>query len=226
MTMTSTVSEETVTRPIGTGFAVLPRVNLMPPEIAERRVVRRVQGMLGSALLAVVAVIALLYVAATHSVSSAQDDLTAAQSDQVRLQAQARQYANVNAIYAAADAAKAQLVQAMADEVRFSQLLTSLSLSIPSSVWLSSISLSTATPTTSITGTPTIGTFTVSGTGFAHNDVGLWLESVAGVKTYADPYFASSSEGLLGKKKIVTFSSTANLTPAALSNRYTVTAGG
>ncbi|MCU1587486.1 MAG: Fimbrial assembly family protein [Frankiales bacterium] len=228
MTLTTTVSEEAITRPIGTGFAVLPRVNLLPPEIAERQAARRIQVILGAALVAVVVLIGLVYVAATHGVTAAQDDLTAAQNDHTRLQAQATQYSNVNAIYAAADAAQAQLVTAMGDEVRFSQLLTSLSLSIPSSVWVSSISMSQTPLTTSTVGTPTIGSFTVSGTGFSHNDVGLWLESIAGVKSYSDPYFSSSTEGLLGTRKIVTFTSNANLTPQAMSHRYsqTQTAGG
>ena len=110
MTMTTTASEETVTRPVGSGFAVLPRVNLLPPEIAERRTVRRVQGGLGASLVAVVALIGLAFVAAARSVSSAKDDLTAAQAENTRLQAQVKQFANVNAIYAAADAAQAQLV--------------------------------------------------------------------------------------------------------------------
>ncbi len=228
MTLTTTVSEETITRPVGTGFAVLPRVNLLPPEIAIRRTVRRVQGLLGASLVAVVILILVVYLAATRSVSAANEDLVAAQSEQTQLQKQKAQYANVNAIYAAADAAQAQLVQAMGDEIRFSQLLTSLSLSVPSSVWITSMSITQTTQAATAVGTPAIGVFTVGGTGFTHNDVGLWLEAVAGIKTYSDPYFSSSTESLIGSKPVVTFASTANLTPAAYSGRYTQTpkAGG
>jgi Tfp pilus assembly protein PilN len=228
MTMTTASAQETVMRPVGSGFALLPRVNLLPPEIAERRKVRRIQGLLGASLVGVVALIGLAFVAASNSVSAAQEDLTTAQAENTQLQQQVKQYANVNAIYAAADAAQAQLVTAMGDEVRFSQLLTSLSLSVPSSVWVSSLSIGQTPLTTSTAGTPTIGTFSVGGTGFTHNDVGLWLESIAGLKTYSDPYFGASTEELLGEKKIIKFSSTANLTPQAYSSRYTQTqtAGG
>ena len=74
--------------------------------------------------------------------------------------------------------------------------------------------------------TPGIGTLTVSGVGFSHDDVAVWLESLAGQKSYVNPYFSSSTEVLLGTRKTVNFSSTATLTPAAYSGRYTKPAGG
>ena len=224
MTVT-TSAHESSTQLLGGGTGLLPRVNLLPPEIAERRAFRRVQAGLGAAVVAVVLILALVVIAASHSVSSAKSDLANAQDQHTRLQAQAKTYANVSAIYAAADAAQAQLSQAMGDEIRFSQLLTDLSLSVPSSVWLTSVSLSTTPLSVSPSGNPSVGSFTVSGIGFSHNDVGLWLESVAGLKTYSDPYFASSTEVLMGTRKTVNFSSTATLTPAALSGRYTKAGG-
>jgi Tfp pilus assembly protein PilN len=225
MTVT-TSTDESGTRLLQGGTGLLPRVNLLPPEIAERRAFRRIQGGLGVAIVAVLLIMAFVVISASHSVSSAKQDLTAAQDEHARLQNQAKAYANVSAIYAAADAAQAQLVTAMGTEVRFSQLLTDLSLNIPSSVWVSSVSMSTGLPTVTPAGTPSIGTFTVNGIGFSHNDVGLWLESVAGLKTYSNPYFSSSTEALLGTRKTVNFSSTATLTPAALSGRYTQQSGG
>lgn len=224
MTVT-TSTDESSTRLLGGGTGLLPRVNLLPPELAEMRAFRRVQGGLGVAVLAVLLIMGLVVVSASHSVSSARNDLTASQTENTRLQTQAKSYANVSAIYAAADAAQLQLATAMGDEVRFSQLLTDLSLSVPSSVWVSNVSLTTTPLGASATGSPSIGTFTVSGVGFSHNDVGLWLDSVAGLKSYSDPYFSTSTELLMGTRKVVNFTSTATLTPAALSNRYTQAGG-
>jgi Tfp pilus assembly protein PilN len=227
--MTVTTSTDQVAAESGVlagGFGLLPRVNLLPPEIAERAAFRKVQGMLGAAVLAVLVLIGLVVMSASRGVTSAEEELAASQSETTRLKKQQASYANVGAIYAAADAAQAQLVTAMGDELRFSQLLTDLSLSIPSSVWVGNVSLATSAPATSLSGKPTVGTFTVSGIGFSHEDVALWLEAVANLKTYADPYFSSSSEALLGKRVIVNFSSTASITPAALSGRYTNQAGG
>ena len=71
-----------------------------------------------------------------------------------------------------------------------------------------------------------IGTFTATGIGFSHDDVAVWLESIAGQKTYTNPYFSNSTEALLGTRKVVNFTSTASITSAALSNIYTKPAGG
>ena len=234
---TSTEAVSTETRIMGSSPQLLPRVNLLPPEIAERRAFRQVQMGLGGAVLGVVVLLALLFLSASHSVSSANEQLQSAKTQQRLLQNQSASYSNVTAIYKAAADAQTQLVTAMGDEVRFSQLLNDLSLSVPSSVWVSSVALSVTPPSGTASGASPaagsasvssgsgIGTFTVTGVGFSHNDVALWLESVAVLKTYSDPYLSSSTEALLGTRKIVNWTATANLTPAALSQRYTKIGG-
>ena len=208
------------TRVLGSGTLQLPRVNLLPPEIAEQAAFRKVQMGLGAALLVAVGAVGMLYVSASHSVSSAQTRLDASTAQGVRLQSEAAKYRDVTSLYAAAAAAKAQLSTAMGDEVRFSQLLNDLSLSVPTNVWLKSLSYGT-------TATPTgVGTFTVSAIAFSHDDVAVWLESLAKLKTYVNPYFSTSTEGLIGTRPIVNFSSTSTLTPFAHSGRYTTPAGG
>jgi Tfp pilus assembly protein PilN len=221
-----------------TGQAVtldsLPRVNLLPPEIAETARFRRIQIGLGGAVLAAVGIVALLYVGASSSVSSAQGELDAANAKNTSLQAETTKYRDVTAVYARAAAAEAMLTQAMGQEVRYSQLMTDLSLTVPESVWLKSLTFtqSAAAPTaaastTAVAGAvPGIGSVTFTGIGFSHDDVAVWLESLAGQKGYANPYFSSSTEALLGTRKTVNFTSTATLTPAAYSGRYTKPAGG
>jgi Tfp pilus assembly protein PilN len=214
-----------------TGAAVsldsLPRVNLLPPEIAESRRFRRIQMGLAGAVLGAVGIVALLYVAASSGVSSAQGDVDAASSRNTSLQAETAKYRDVTAVYARAAAAQAMLTQAMGEEVRYSQFLNDLSLSIPENVWIKNLTFSQA-PAPAAVGSPVsgIGTMTVSGVGFKHDDVAVWLESLAGQKAYTNPYFTSSTEALLGTRKTVTFTSTASLTAAAYSGRYTKPAGG
>ena len=71
-----------------------------------------------------------------------------------------------------------------------------------------------------------IGTVTFVGVGFSHDDVAVWLESLAKQKGYKDPYFSNSTEALIGTRKTVNFTSTVTLTPEALSGAYTAPAGG
>jgi Tfp pilus assembly protein PilN len=206
----------------------LPRVNLLPPEIAEAKKLRKVQMGLGAAGFGAVALVGLLYMGASHSVSSAQQALDTAQSRQTSLNGQIGKYGDVTGTIAKAQAAQVQLTNAMGDEVRFSKLLTDLSLSVPSTVWLKGLSFAGPAPTGAAPTSPSsnaIGTLTVSGAGFTHDDVALWLEAVAGIggtgkNTYANPYFTNSTEVLVGPRVTVNFSSTADVTPNALSRRY------
>lgn len=220
------------TAPVGTGHPVLPRVNLLPPEIAERARAKRIQAGLGGGLLVVVGLVAGLYAAAAGSVTDATAELQAATATGTALQADKAEYAEVEAVYARAAAAEAMLTQAMGEEVRYSQYLNDLSLTVPDNVWLTSVTF-TQTPTATApaatgagSGEPVIGTVTFSGVGFSHDDVAVWLDSLAGQKGYQNPYFTDSTKGLIGKRETVAFTSTVELTSAALSGRYTAPAGG
>lgn len=209
----------------------LPRVNLLPPEIAETRRFRKIQMGLGGTVLGAVGVVALLYVAANSSVSSAQASLDTATAKHAALQSQTARYSDVTAAYAQASAATAMLTQAMGEEVRYSQLLNDLSLSVPETVWLKNVTFTQGGPAAPAAGAAPvaaagIGNVSFTGVGFTHDDVAVWLDSLAGQKIYANPYFASSTEALLGTRKTVNFTSTATLTPAAYSGRYSKPAGG
>ena len=211
-------------------LGALPRVNLLPPEIAETRRFKRVQIGLGATVAGAVGIVALLYVSASSGVAGAQAKVDAQAAQATSLQAQTAKYAGVTGVYARAAAAQAMLTSAMGQEVRYSQLLNDLSLSVPSNVWVKSLTF-TQTPPTGTSGAPAagIGTLSVTGVGFSHDDVAVWLESLADQndgKTYANPYFSSSSEALLGSRRTVTFTSTATVTPNAYSHRYDHPVGG
>lgn len=216
-------------RLLGHTTTQLPQVNLLPPEIAEKAVFRRVQVGLGAAVLACLGVVGLLYLSAASSVHSAQGDLDSATASGRSLQTQSAKYSQVTGVYARAAAAQTQLTTTMGDEVRYSQLLNDLSLSVPSNVWLTSLAYSSGAAAAATGPAPGatagIGTLSVTGVAFSHDDVAVWLESMAAQKTYVNPYFANSTEVLLGTRKVINFTSTATVTSAALSGRYTKPTG-
>ena len=239
MSSTDVVATTTETHLVGGGLALLPRVNLLPPEIAELRTFRQLQAGLGGAVAAALVILGFLVVAAGNGVSDANEELASAQSENVTLKRQTTQYANVNAIYAAAAASEAQLSTAMGDEVRFSQMMNDFSLAIPSTVWVTSLAMTTSAPAAPaaptapvapgapvVPSTSGIGILTAAGVGFSHNDVAVWLEAIAGLKAFSNPYFATSTEGKIGGRTIVNFSSTATINSTALSGRYTKPVGG
>jgi len=205
---------------VGSGTVVLPRVNLLPPEIAEQAHFRRVQGGLGLAVVAAVGLVGLLYTGASGSVGDAQAGLDQAQAQQSALQAETATYRDVTARYAKAAAVETMLVQAMGTEVQYSGLLNDLSLTVPDGVWVTNAQFSQTEPAAGGT-TPGIGTVTMTGVALSYDDVALWLESQATQKGYDKPYLQTSTEALLAGKKVVNWSSTVVLTPDALSGRYT-----
>ena len=213
--------------PVGTGHPVLPRVNLLPPEIAEKVRFRRIQAGLGGGLLATLGVVALLYVGAVSSVNDAQGELTDATATGTALTAETAKYDDVKAVYARAEAAQVMLTKAMGEEVRYSRFLNDLSLTIPDNVWVKNVTFAQAAVPPGVGATePGVGTVTFTGVGFNHDDVAVWLESLAKQKGYTNPYFTSSTKALLGTREIVDFTSTVTMTPAALSGRYTKPIGG
>lgn len=206
----------------------LPSVNLLPPEIAEARRTRRAQAAMSAAVLLAVAVVGGLYYQAHRDVREGQATLAAAHAEQARLQGQVRSYRGVAEVQAELSARAALLAEAMGQEIQWSGYLNDLSLKIPANVWLTSMTASQGTSgvTPVGAGAPTIGTITFGGTAFTHDDVATWLDGLATEKGYTNPYFTSSSEAQTAGRNTVTFSSTVQLTPDALSGRYSTRPGG
>lgn len=214
----------------GTQTAVAPRVNLLPPEIAEGVRLRKAQlAMVGTGL-AAVAVVGAMYVNASAKVSEAEDTKTQAVAANSGLRTELNKLGTVKETYAQVDAASKTLAIAMHYEVRWSTYLYDLTLTIPENVWLNKLEVSMAEAKSSAQASaaggdnapvlnPGLGTVKITGSAFSHDDVAAWLESLAKQKGYSDPYF-TKSEDRLEERIIVDFDSTAYLTEKALSNRY------
>ena len=214
-------------------LAGMPRVNLMPPEIAEAAKFRRFQFAMGTVLAGAAVVVGALYVHSHSAVGSAQAELDAATSQNAALQSQLTSLKSVQDVYTQVAAKQAMLKQAMGQEIRWSYYLTDLSLRIPDHVWLTNVhatetdtglGTSTAAATTPVA-TPTIGNITFSGVGFTHNDVASWLDMLAKERGFVDPYFTNSTENELNGRTVAEFESSVGLTDNAKSGRYDKPAG-
>jgi len=207
----------------------LPRVNLLPPEIFEKRQLQRVQAGLGIVVIGAVVAVGLVYMSGGSSVTDANSRLTASDDTHTALQAQLNHLSYVTAQQAQADQAKAMLTQATATEIPMSTYLADLSLLTPKNVWFTAVSISTSVAAGSLTSAAeapaSVGTITFSGQALAHNDVATWLDNAAKEGGFANPYFTTSTESLIPgtgtvpgttAKTWVTFGSSVNLTPAAL----------
>jgi Tfp pilus assembly protein PilN len=214
------------------GTAAMPRVNLMPPEIAEAERFRRLQMAMGGAIVLSVLVVGYLWHNAKSGISSAQHQLDTAQSQQATLTSKMQTLSYVSQAYDQVHAKQMLLSQAMSPEIRWSYILNDLSFRIPSNVWLTAVTANEqAGPTAQTSLTPsttapgTLGTVSFSITAFKHDDVAAWLDSLAKEKGFTNPTFSSSIEALIGSRGVVNAGTSVDITPDALSGRFVPKAG-
>ena len=226
-----------------------PRINLLPRQLVEQRVVRRQRTGIGAGFLVLLSLLGLWYVLESRELGRAQD-----QADQERAVAtglrarrvELQPLADLEAQIAAADQLKASVYK---QEIRFSGVMRDISAIVPDDVWLTSMSVafngseggaasggkSTTTPagTAASAATPgspgassPVASITFAGAGLEHVDVGGFLRALArgpkkgGQQVYLNPYFTTSQKGEEDGQTKVTFSATVDLSNAAYSGRF------
>lgn len=224
-----------------------PKVNLLPPEIAERRQLRRIQAGLLAGVVAVAGIVGVLYFQAGNGKAAAQQRLDSAQSQQTRLQAATARLSYVSAQKAQIDAARASLKTAMGSEVLWSKTLDQLRLRLPDGVRYATIGVSRIDPVagaaSTTVGKATAGASTAAGTAIASNIIGIVsfsgtavdmnavaaeLDQLAKVPGLTDVYLTTVGKPKADatKASLATFTATANLTNSLLSHRYDSLTGG
>ena len=218
---------------------ILASVNLLPSTYAKRAAAKRAKGFALVAVLVALLIAALAWLIAWQKETAAQEKLDAATAERAMLTAEAAKYADVPRVFMAVAAAQRQLEIAMGNEVRWSFFLNDLALTMPSGVSLDTLSVTSPAPGAPVqatapssagssgsgtgssgAGVPGLGTMSVSAKAFSYNTVANWLDSLAKLPTLSDPYVGSISAGTEEGTDIVTYTSTATLTPEALSQRY------
>src|SRR5919108_4235818 len=224
----------------------LPRVNLLPREIKERRVAQRQRGGIAVAFVLLVALLGLWYARESQALTEARQeaDRERAVAEGLRSRRTALQpYAELESRIAAADQLRAKVY---AREVRFSAIMQDISAIIPGDVWLTQMNAAvtvpgnqagggaaaaaapgaTLTPGSPGAGSP-VATITFTGAGLGHVDVGGFMRALAagpkkrGARVYLNPYFtASQKDDEGGGETTVTFSATVDLSKAAFSGRF------
>jgi len=208
--------------------ATLPRVNLLPPEIHERKRLQQVQAAVLVGVVAVVGGVGYLYYEGTHKVSDARQQLAQANSENAQLTRQLATFSDVKGTAAQLNASEALLTQATSTEVRWSEYLADFGF-LPRNSWMTSLSLTSSLPagtlTTPAQAAPVIGSVTISGFATKYPDLATWLDSLAEQqngkqqKMLQNVYLSKAAETYIGPTKIVEFGATADVPAAGLSGR-------
>ena len=213
---------------MASGWATVPRVNLLPPEILEARGFARMQRAMVAGVVAVVLLAGAGTWWASTGVSAAQATLDVAQTESNQLQAEKAKYAAVPQVTAQVDAAELARQQAMSLDMLWYSYLNQVALATTQDVWLTKLTASLAAPTGTDPLAPTgIGTVKIDGAATSHDDVAGWLEAlnrITGIK--GTELTADSRDGKTDQNTgEVTFTSTSTVTSDALSHRYDRKAG-
>jgi hypothetical protein len=181
-----------------------PRIDLLPRELVEQRLVRRQRSGVGAGFLVLLVLLGLWYVLESRTLDTAQEQADQERAVATGLRAQRAQLqplAELEAQIAAAEQLRASVYRS---EIRFSGVMRDISAIVPEDVWLTSmaVAINGAAGTSSTTGTSTaattqagsaapavtpgspgagspVATITFAGAGLEHVDVGGFLRALA-----------------------------------------------
>jgi hypothetical protein len=216
-----------------------PRIDLLPREIVEQRLVRRQRTGVGAAFLLLLALLGLWFMLASRELTEAQREADQERAVATGLRAQRVQLqplADLEAQIAVADQLRTQVY---AREIRFSEVMRDISAIVPGDVWLTSMAVTfkegaaaadagagvAVVPGSPGAGSP-VASIAFAGAGLGHPDVGGLLRALAngpkkgGQQVYLNPYFTTSEKTDDNGQQMVTFSATVDLSSAAFSGRY------
>ena len=191
------------------------RISLLPGEIAVERAARRQVVMAGGAVAAVAAGLFGMFLLRQGSVADAQDAAAGEEARTTELTAQVASLSEVEQLEADLAARRATVSATLAGDVAWTRVLQEVNTVLPNDVWLTAFA---GTRATADGATPSTVTF--SATGFDQTSAARWLLRVGELPSFEGLWLPSSSksESAVGRE-LVQFSSNANLTPAAGSDR-------
>lgn len=206
----------------------LPRVNLMPQEVAAESKLRSTQLILGGVTVAVAAGIAGVAVLCFMGVSKAQDGLETSQARTTTLQQEEAKYAAVPKTLSEIDTLKNAQAQAMATDVAWYQQLDVVNQAFPTNMKFKSLTVSlnadgAAAAAANPLATPnTIGSLTVEGYGPNFLNTADWMDALVGKDGFVDPYYSQATLAAAddSTSTIVQVSSTVSLTSDVLTHRF------
>ena len=203
--------------PIGLALGGAPtergtrRITLVPTEVVEVREQRRQLVLAATAVAGLLALLIVVWLWRGLQVNRERDRAEEAERRAQALQQEVNQLQDVTALQADLDRRQAIVRGVLTGDVAWTRLLQQVAVAIPNDVWL-----------TSFTGARGTGaapsTVTFNAMGFDQSSTARWLLRIGDVSSLTGLWVPSSTKQP-GPRGLTTFTSTANLTPAANSDR-------
>lgn len=203
---------------LATGLDGGVAVDLVPgdTEAAARRGRARtiVAGVLAAAVVAVALAIPVL--SRNREASSLRSQAGAVERDNLATKADIATLSRQSASRDEYVALQALVDGALHNDVAWSRMLNEIARSMPDDVWLTAFR-------GSVSGDGPAGSVTVAANGLDYTAIADWLARIAAMASLSDLWVPQAATADYGSRKIVSFSSTAHLTPKARSERSTST---
>jgi hypothetical protein len=199
--MSATATKQSRRSDVVTGVPSLPQVNLLPPEVRAARGLVHIKRWLGLALVVVLVLVALGFVAALFAKGTADAELVDAQAETVRLQAEEAKYAEVPLVVNDLRRSSEARELGMATEVFWKSYLDAIAAVLPANVGIESFTIAQATPTTEAPAAPdAIAEQGIASISFASTAIGLpdnaaWLDALNSIPGF---YAATASTETIG----------------------------
>jgi Tfp pilus assembly protein PilN len=180
------------------------QVNLIPPELRQRQVIRRQTTAIALVGVGILVLIGVFYFFQSVRLSSAKDALAAQEAQNATLQSQIAELQPFADLQQTLDA-KGNLVDTLfLHEVSWSGVLLDVSRMIPDTSYLTNLTGAVAVPTGTQVGVPLpvpgavdtgiIGTMTFSGVAKETETISTWLTRLEQVKGWVNPWVNTAQE--------------------------------
>jgi type IV pilus assembly protein PilM len=210
-------AEPLIAVPVGLSLAGAPlekgmrRITLLPSEVTVVREQRRQLTLALSAVAGLFALLLLLWLMRGMQLNREKDKATQSEREVAALQQQVNQLQDLTALQTELRGRQVAAQSLLASDVEWTRLLQDVAVAIPNDVWLTSFvgqKGDAATP----------GSVTVQAQGFDQTSTARWLLRIGDLSEFSGLWVPTSAK-TAGTGGLVTFTSTANLTDAAHSDR-------
>ena len=203
----------------------MSQVNLLPPEIRQRAQTRRLTLMVIAAGVVVLLLVGFFFVVQSANLSGVNEDIAAQERKNAGIRSQIAGLQEFAALQTEAEAKRALLSAAFANEVSFSGILLELSRVIPSDAYLTTFSAQVTPPTAEaipgtavVSETPLIGTMTAAGEASGADSLASWITRLESVKGWVNPWITTFTETTPATDRF-TFNSGTDLTSDVFTDR-------
>ncbi len=208
----------------------IPRVNLLPPEIAAERRFKSTRIVLGLVTVGVIAALGTGFAWSVHEVHKAEDALAAEQATATKLEAEKARYAEVPKVLNALETTELARSQAMSADIAWYAQIDQINAEYPQGMRFKSLSMTlygaggntTALTPDPLNPEPVIGSIQVDGVAPSYVSTAQWYEALEAHPGFANPFVAKADLGWDEEynANLVSLTSSVQFTDELLTHRF------